>query len=402
MTIGLATSPETKQKTVSLWGLFLAYLKIGFIAFGPAMASEAKKTFVKEKKWITEPEFVDGFALGQLLPGATFVSLAVYIGYLVRGIYGAIVSFVGFLIPPFAIMVALSYVYFTFGTLDALALVFKGLGVVVTALVANAVIDIGQSAIKDRLGVAIAVLSLALMYLYSNIFLIIAVAASLGALLYHRTPVTGQGSIAGSALPRDHRNDAVSWLTLLGLVGVVIYAASLNSLLFQLGSTFFKMAAIVFGNGFTMIPVIQQEIVNNRHWLNVDDFLVGIALGQMTPGPVLITATFVGYKVAAFAGALVATLGMFLPSLLLVIATAEIHQKVKNNRWVKAVFKGIVASFAGIMLVVAIGLAQYAIINIPNAVIAVAAFLILRFTSVPTVWVLVGGTAVYSLVKVLL
>jgi len=148
-----------------------------------------------------------------------------------------------------------------------------------------------------------------------------------------------------------------------------------------------------------MIPFIQQEVVTHYHWLMLDEFVVGIALGQVTPGPVLITATFVGYKVAAVSGAIAATLGIFSPSLFLVMITAEIHQKIRNNTCVKSAIKGIAAAFAGMMLVVAIDLARYSLVNLLSIVIALAAFGTLRFCRFDTVWVVLSGTMVYWLLN---
>jgi len=159
------------------------------------------------------------------------------------------------------------------------------------------------------------------------------------------------------------------------------------------------MGALLFGGGFSMIPFIQQEVVSHYHWLTLDEFLVGIALGQVTPGPILITATFVGYKVANLSGAIAATLGIFSPSLFLVIVTAEVHQKIRNNIWVKSAIKGIAAAFVGMMLVVAIDLARYSLVNILSIVIALATFGTLRLGKLDTVWVVISGTMVYWLLS---
>ena len=151
-----------------------------------------------------------------------------------------------------------------------------------------------------------------------------------------------------------------------------------------------------------MIPFIEQEVVYHYHWLTLDELVVGIALGQITPGPFLVTATFVGYKVAAVKGAIAATLGIFLPSLFLVMATAEIHQKIKHNLWVRSVIKGIAAAFAGMMLVVAVELARHSVEDMPSVVLAVAVFVALRLGRINVVWVVMGGTAIFWLVSVLI
>ena len=394
-------TPETlapAHSPVSLWQLALVYLKIGVTAFGPAMASETKKQLVKGRKWVSEEDFVNGLALGQLLPGATFASLTVYIGYKIRGMAGAVVSFFAFLLPPFLLVLLLSHVYFTYGSLTQINLLFHGLTVVIAALVTNAVLDIGKSAITDIKGAALALASAGIILWSSNIFLLLLLAAAAGIALYYK-PLKRQALLvstpsavsSGTAFPL-HR-----FLILAAVLAAFAYGLSWQPVLQQLGWVFFRMGAFVFGNGFTLIPLIQQEVVNNYHWLSVEDFMVGLALGQVTPGPVLITATFIGYKVAGFSGAVAATLGIFLPSLVLVTITAEIHQKIRHNIWVKAGIKGIVASFTGMMAVVAVGLAQHSLVDIPSILIAVATFAALRYSKLETVWVVLGGTAVYWL-----
>ena len=389
---------ESSLPPVSLWQLALVYLKIGLTAFGPAMAAETKKQLVKGRKWVTEEDFVNGLALGQILPGATFVSLAVYLGYKIRGFSGALVSFFSFLLPPFLLVLLLSHVYFSYGSLTQVNILFHGVTVVVAALVSSAVLDIGKSAVTDIKGILIALASAGIMLWSANIFLLLFLAAAAGIALYHQ-PLKLQAQTA-STPPAPHNGAAFPLsrgLILAAILAAFAAGLSWQPILQQLGWVFFRMGAFVFGNGFTMIPLIQQEVVNNYQWLSVEDFMVGLALGQVTPGPVLITATFIGYKVAGFSGAVAATLGIFLPSLVLVTITAEIHQKIRHNLWVKSGIKGIVASFTGMMIVVAAGLAQHSIVDIPSTLVAAATFAALRYSKLETLWVVLGGTAVYWL-----
>jgi chromate transporter len=386
---------STQETPVSLWRLFLQYLEIGIVGFGPSLAAETKKRLVKGLKWISEEEFVNGMALGQLLPGATFVSLTVYIGYRLRGVAGAIISFLGLLLAPFLFMLLLSYIYFTYGSLSGVNALFKGMAVVVAGLVAHAIIEIGKSAVTDWKGIVVALAALGVMLYYPNIFVLLILSAIAGITLYYQSL---KQAAAGVNHPDTKTKFPVrKFIVLATILTVIAYLVSWEPVLFQLGWVFFRMGAFVFGNGFTMIPLIQQEVVNNYHWLSVNDFMVGLAFGQITPGPVLITATFVGYKVASVTGAIAATLGIFLPSLFLVMATSEIHQKIKHNPMVKAAIKGMMAAFTGMMVLVVIGLARDALVDIPSAIIALVTFGLLRFGKMGTLWVVIGGTAVYWL-----
>lgn len=386
----------TQGTPVSLGRLFLQYLKIGITGFGPAMAAETKKRLVKGLKWIGEEDFINGIALGQLLPGATFVSLTVYIGYRLRGVAGAITSFAGLLLPPFLVMLILSYIYFAYGSLPGVGVLFKGMAVVVAGLVAHAVLEIGKSAVTDWKGIVIALAAIAVMLYYPNIFVLLILAAAAGIFLYYQS-LKQAATAGGNHLNTKTKVPVRKFILLAIILAIIAYAASWKPVLFQLGWVFFRMGAFVFGNGFTMIPLIQQEVVNNYHWLSVDDFMVGLALGQITPGPVLITATFVGYKVAAVSGAIAATLGIFLPSLFLVMATSELHQKIRHNPMVKAAIRGMVAAFTGMMVLIVVGLAQYALVDIPSIIIALVTFGILRFGKFDTIWVVIGGTMAYWL-----
>jgi chromate transporter len=397
----IAPAPALPRYAPSLWQLFIVYLKVGLTGFGPTLAAETKKHLVKNRKWISEETFINGLALAQFLPGATYVSLTVYVGYKIRGIAGALASFFAVLLPPFAIMLLLSHIYFFYGSQPQLHLLFQCLAVIVVGLVAHAVLEIGKSAVTDIKGIVIAAAAIGLTLVYPNIFLLLFLAAVSGIALYrlntqNPAPITVNGAQSSAA------GDVVVFpvkqvLILAALLGAIAYAASWQPLLLKLGWVFFRMGALLFGGGFSMIPFIQQEVVTRYYWLTLEEFIVGIALGQVTPGPVLITAAFVGYKVAAVSGAIAATLGIFLPSLLLVTVSAEIHQKLRHNVWVKSAMKGVAAAFTGMMVVVAAELGRHALVNIPAAFLAIATFGALRFSKLDTIWVVIAGTLIYWL-----
>jgi len=394
--------PSVQNLPVSLWQLSLLYLLIGTTGVGPAFLTETKKHLVQDRRWISEEDFINGLALAQLLPGATYVSVTVYIGYKLRGIAGALTSFFAFLLPSFCIMTLLSYIYFVFGALPQIDTLFKGMEVVVAGLLSHAVLEIGKSAVTGWRGKCIAMGAIGVMVYFSNIFMLLFMSILAGILLHYR-PLKRQEEMTFESESRlqcdiEPVNIPIKHLLMLvsGLVAI-FFVASFEPILLQLGTVFFRMGAFLFGGGPSMIPFIQQEVVNHYHWLTLDEFVVGIALGQITPGPLLITATFIGYKVAAVRGAIAATLGIFLPSLLLVMATAEIHQRIKHNLWVRAAIKGVAAAFAGMMLVVSLGIIKHSVGDIPSAILALTVFTVLHFSKLNTIWIVIGGTAVYWL-----
>ncbi|MGC9214770.1 chromate transporter, partial [Athalassotoga sp.] len=184
----------------------------------------------------------------------------------------------------------------------------------------------------------------------------------------------------------------------LAVIGGVFLISALSPILLKLEEVFFWIGLLVFGNGYTMIPVIQQQVVNMNHWLTPSQFMVGIALGQVTPGPIVITATFIGYKVAGILGSIAATVGVFTPCLLLVITLIPIYVKIKENSWVKVVLNGVVASFIGLITLVLIDMISNNLTTPLTIILAVGAFLVLRFTKLNTLWVLLGGTGIYFLI----
>jgi chromate transporter len=397
-----AREPQIKE-SVAMTELFAAYFRMGLTAFGPAIMAETKKNIVVKKKWVSEEEFLNGLALGQMLPGSTGCSLSVYIGYRINGVAGAITSFLGFLLPAFILMLLLSSMYFQYGEIPFVKILLKGVVAIVVALVANAVVEVGKSAIKNTKAALIALLSLTMMIFYPNIFAILFAAALAGLLCFYpslsKQKVPRSSSLA-EPNPGFLKSNQLQAAAVLGLaIVLMIYFASLQPILFQLGLVFFRMGALVFGNGYTMIPLIQQQVVAHYQWLSMDEFAVGLALGQMTPGPVLITATFVGYKVAAVKGALASTLGIFLPSLLLVMLTAAVHEKVQYNPWIKASFAGISASFVGMMVLVAYSLARHSLVDVMTVSVAAISFSILHFTKIDVIWVIVGGALLYLLLN---
>lgn len=180
---------------------------------------------------------------------------------------------------------------------------------------------------------------------------------------------------------------------------MIALLSALSPLLLQLEGVFSAIGFLVFGNGFTMIPLIQQQVVNVYHWLNLSQLSVGIALGQVTPGPVVITATFVGYKVTGLLGATAATIGVFAPCFILVLLIMPVYTRIKENLWVKVIFKGVLASFVGLMTIVLWGMARHSLTDPVMIGLALAALAALRFTKLDVLWVVLGGTGIYLLVQ---
>lgn len=381
--------------SVSLVQIFRIFFRVGLVAFGPAMLAEMKRQVTRRYRWLREEELLQGLALAQVLPGATFVSLAVWAGNRLRGAAGAVAAFSGLLLPPFAAMLLVAYLYFAYGNLPGAATIVAALGAVVVALVANATLDIGRTALKDWRGGFIAGLALATALLRVDLVAVLAVGIVAGLALF-RTPPAAAGLPPEDAGRRFPLPALVVLATVLGAVAAL---AGFHPPLLTLGATFFKIGLLVFGNGYTMLPFIQQEVVALHHWVTVKDFAAGVAFGQVTPGPVVITATFIGYRVAGILGALAATIGVFAPTLFLVLAVAPVQARFRSSPWVRAGEQGLIAAFVGLMVLVVFNLGRYALGTVSAWIVAASVLGLLRFKRLDPLWAVADGVLLYLVLQ---
>ncbi|MFZ3373762.1 MAG: chromate efflux transporter [Desulfitobacteriaceae bacterium] len=386
---------KVRELKVRLIDIFLVFLKMGLTAFGPSMIVEAKKQIVRRKGWISEQEVLTGLALAQFLPGATYANFAVFLGYSIRKLQGAIVSFLGFILPPFTLMLVLAYLYFRYSDIPVVLTMLRGLQAIVFALIANAIWELAKLVLKDWQALLILAISIILGWANPNIFLSLFCAGLLSIGLYR--PWRNKGKQC--KVISDHKNDHY-WREVIIVISVLLAISAIsafNPLILKLEVVFFKIGLLVFGNGFTMIPLIQHEVVNVYHWLDDSQFRVGIALGQITPGPVVITATFVGYKVLGLLGALAATLGIFAPSFLLVVLVMPFYQRLREHAWVKVIFNGVLVAFVGLMLIVLFNMSKQSLVDPLTICFAIFALISLRVWKVEVLWVVLGGTSLYLL-----
>ena len=386
------------ENNINLWKIFLIFFKMGFTAFGPAMMTEVKKNIVIKLKWINDKEFLEGLALAQLIPGATWVSLTIYIGYKLKGLLGAVASFMGFILPPFSIMVVLSWLYFEYQNLEFVNVLFKGLGAVVVALILNAVWNLAKTVTTNIRTITIAVTALIISVFYNNILLILLISALMGMMLIPKNTGDEKGNNVSEKTKIQWKDIVIISISIILFFVSTLFVRDLH----LMTGAFLKIGALVFGNGYTMLPLIQQEVVDVHHWLNFNDFMVGVALGQMTPGPVSITATFIGYKVMGLLGAAVATMAIYAPSFLLVVTTFGVYTKIKSNKWVSSALSGLIASFVGLMSLVVINTGRQALVDVYTVGIFMLSFVMLQFAKLDSKWVILGGTGVYLLIYYLI
>jgi chromate transporter len=367
-----------------------AFLHLGLTAFGGlAMVEPMRQMTVEQQAWLGQQDFLDGLALCQLLPGATMVQLGTYVGYRLRRAAGALIAAAAFILPAFLLMSALSYLYFTYTGISWVQAVSRGMGAVVIALLLQALWRLGQAVRQHWLEALIALLSLAALALRVNFLLVFLAAGLLRLALGHwllPDPNSPQ-PVVTSAKPALGRILALAALVSFG-VGLAVWILwRLQPELGRMAQIFLKIGVVSFGGGYVMIPILQWEVVNALHWLTLKQFLDGILLGFITPGPIIILATFVGYRVYGLLGAAVATIAVFLPPILLIIFLTPYYQRLKEARWMRPVIQGILAALVGMLALVTWQMGLATLIGWQDLLITTAAAVALIVYRVNLLWI---------------
>ena len=339
--------PPGSSPGPSAAAIFGSFLRLGITAFGgPAMIAHIKEMSVKRNKWLTGETFKDGVVICQSVPGATAMQMAAYVGLRSRGVRGAIASYAGFGLPAFLLMLALAVFYSGSRELPLVVSLFRGLQVMVVAILANATFLFGRDIAKKRGDLVLAPVSAALFWVGVSPFAVIIGAAIAGAVLFRDAPPPpSSGNREGDTgrVP----GPVILFSILACAVVAGLYFADRK--LYHLAALMLRIDLFAFGGGFASLPLMFHEVVNVKGWLDGKTFMDGIALGQVTPGPIVITATFVGYLVRGFPGALVATLAIFTPSFVVLVAVTPFFDRLKSAKYFSGTTRGILASFVGLL-----------------------------------------------------
>jgi chromate transporter len=406
MEINSSSIPEIQpHPQISLWTIFSSYFAIGLTGFGMAILQKIK-ALVVDNAWLSEDEMNEGLAMVQLYPGPLMPDFSAYVGYKLRGVIGAILATTGFILPSFVLMSVLSAFYFAAGNLPWVHPLFVGLEALVVGILFNVTLEMGGRNIQNRTQAIIMVLALCALLFKVNAVLIVLAALALGAWLIR--PAAGAGKMAGTGKPSTPKVKPVSakrWAgigaVVVAILVVVAFSWSLTTEMGGLALSLFKIGSVAFGNGSTILPLIQSETVDAHHWMSLSQFADGIALGQITPGPFLITATFIGYKLAGFWGGLLATFAIFSPSFAMTLIFTEIFARIRNLKAVRGALAGVMASFVGLLAVVLLQLGSVALTGTAAFALAGAAFVAVRWFKIDILWVFLGGLAVWGSLLVL-
>jgi chromate transporter len=316
------------------------------------------------------------------------MQVAAYVGLRIRGVTGAAVSYIGFGLPAFLFMMVLSALYLEMKGIGMAISAFQGLKVLVVAIVGAAAIGFSRDTLSGIKPLAIAGIAAGLFLLGVSPILIIVLAGALGVLA--GTPLFPQGDTIG-----DTMAPTIRAALLIALCGAALFVvlALLAPPLSEIFALMLRIDLFAFGGGQASLPLLFHEVVQARGWLDAQTFLDGIALGQVTPGPIVISATFIGYLLQGPAGGVVATLGIFLPSFLMVIGVAPYFPAIRGSPRMSRAFGGIVSSFAGLLISVTILFGTQIPWDLPRALIAGGAFIALM-GKVRVHWVVLAGLAV--------
>ncbi len=377
--------------------LFLSFLRLGLTAFGgPAMVAYIRELAVKRNKWITEESFRHGVAVCQSIPGATAMQVAAYVGLRAGGPPGALVTYVGFGLPAFIMMVVMAVFYGRAHEIAAVASAFRGLQVIVVALVANATLDFGMASIKKWQDGLLALGAAAFLVLRGSPMMAIAASALLGLLLYQRPGQRVEGKLKTDNVALL-KNLAAPLFLVLALLAALLVLYFADRKLFDLSVLMLKVDLFAFGGGYASVPLMLHEVVGVRHWMDSKTFMDGIALGQVTPGPIVITATFVGYLLAGLPGAFVGTVSIFTPSLVILMAVVPYFDRIQGNILFQRGLRGALVSFVGLLLSVTIRFSLAVPWGAGQVLIATIAFLALRLR-IDILWVVLAGAVVSALI----
>jgi chromate transporter len=385
-----------KERVLKEWNeLWKYFFYIGF-SYGPMVYTLARTVFVEKLKLLENKDITEGIAVGEVMPGAVFVDFVSYLGFLIKKIRGAFFATIFFITPSYLLMLILSILYMKYGKLPLIQNIMRGLSAIMIALIIRVMIDIYKTGIKKPMCLVISTLALILLILNLNIvlILIIGIIIMFAYGIYKKELEPKKVNIKMPSLKEIStfikNNLWLIWLSLaLIIINTAIYHISPNIAL--MNGNLFKIGLLTFGNGYTMLPFISKEVVSNYHWLTSKEFSDGIVMGQITPGPVVITATFIGYKVGGFFGALTATASIFMPSTILVALVAKPFVKYKDNSWVIMAFKGILSSFIGLLALVVAQLTKANITNYKTALFALVSLVLFVYTKInPVILLLLG------------
>lgn len=377
------------------------FLRMGLTAFGGPAAHIAmfRDEVVTRRRWLSDAEFLDLLAATNLIPGPNSTEMAIHLGYLRAGWAGLVVGGAAFIAPAFLIVLALAAVYARYGATPTAQSLLYGIQPVVIAIILQAIVGLGRTALRRPLPVVVALAAFGLYFANVHELLLLAggglvvMVARNARRLWGDLPNRPTMLLLGGLANRPPVLLSKLWGGLAnrptweGLAQAAAVPVTLTTLFL----TFLKIGSVLYGSGYVLVAFLQTEFVERLGWLTSAQLLDAVAIGQFTPGPVFTTATFIGYQLAGVAGAVVATVGIFLPGFVFVALTNPLIPRMRQSPWLAALLDGVVAASLGLMAAVTVELGRRALVDAPTVLVAlVAAVLLIRFR-VNSTWLIIGG-----------
>jgi len=354
--------------------IFRYFLRLGFVAFGGPAAHVAmmEEDLVQSKKWLTEQEFLDYMGITNLIPGPNSTEMTMHCGYHRAGWKGLFVAGVSFIFPAVLLTCLVAIFFERYSEIAWVVPIVNGIKAAVISFILAAIFKLGRKAVKNIYLAILGAVALMAGFMGVNEILVILTAGLLSMLVQVALNSRGQ---------------------LNSFILLPLFATTLvNYSHLKLFLVFLKVGLVLFGSGYVLFAYLDGELIENLGWLSHDDLVEAIAIGQVTPGPVLSTATFVGYKLGGITGAVLATLGIFLPSFFYVLLLNKFIQKMKDNVWLRYFLEAVNVAAVAVMVVVTFKMAESIIIDWRTALICgLSIFVYFYFKKLNTLWIILGG-----------
>ncbi|MFM7602541.1 MAG: chromate transporter [Pseudanabaena sp.] len=389
----LLDDQETQlSKKPQLWELAIVFAKLGAIAFGgpAAHVAQIELEVVQRHRWLSREKLLDLLGITNLIPGPNSTELVIHVGLEQRGRAGAIVAGASFIIPAMLLVWGLAIVYVQYQTIPTVGWLLYGVKPVIIAIVTQALWKLGKSGLKNAATWSAGILVLALYFLRVNEIALIIGAGIAVSLVHNLNFLKNSKSLSIVLFP-------FSFFPLpLSAAATEITPKPWTAVFLS----FLKIGSVLYGSGYVLLAFVQQEFVDRNHWLTSQQLLDAVAIGQFTPGPVLTTATFIGYLLAGNLGAIAATIGIFLPAFILVPAVNPFASKLRKSPWTAGFLDGVNAASIGLMAAVAWELGRGTLIDIWTIAVAIASLtILLKFPKVNSAWLILAGGAIGWLLR---
>ena len=368
-------SESRSSKKVPLTELAFLFLKLGTIAFGGPAAHIAmmQDEVVRRRRWMTQEEFLDLLGAANLIPGPNSTELAIHVGHRQAGWAGLLVAGSCFIFPAAVIVTIFAWAYVRYGSLPQVLGILYGVKPVIIAVVLGALWSLGRAAVKNAVAVAVAVAGLVLVFLGVHELLILAA----GGVAMLVAKLISRQTLAVIATPLAFFEITSTAATSFGLWPLFLF--------------FLKVGSVLYGSGYVLLAFIRADLVDRWHWLTESQLLDAVAVGQVTPGPVFTTATFIGYVLGGMKGATVATLGIFLPAFFFVAVSGPLVPRIRRSALAGAFLDGVNAVALSLMVFVTYQLGRAAIVDFKTLSLALLSAVLLIAFRINSAWLVLGG-----------